>query len=93
MSVVLINPNLIVQRSDPLTTGIVYMPVGLAYAAAALRAAGFSVSVVDAYGAAPRRACPDRKFMRIGLTPREVLARIPAETLAALRPIVGKYTR
>ena len=28
--IVLINPNLVVQRNDLFTTGIVYMPIGLA---------------------------------------------------------------
>ena len=29
-----INPNTIFLKSDPFTTGIVYMPIGLAYAVA-----------------------------------------------------------
>ncbi len=39
MSVALINPNLVVQSNDTFTTGIVYMPIALAYVAATLERA------------------------------------------------------
>ena len=79
MSVLLVNPNMSVQRSDLFTTGIVYMPVGLASAAASLRKAGFPVRVVDAYGEAPYQSRADGKFMILGLTPQEVLERTPQD--------------
>jgi anaerobic magnesium-protoporphyrin IX monomethyl ester cyclase len=82
MSVVLINPNLIVQKNDPFTTGIVYMPIGLAYAAAALRQAGYEVEVIDAYGAAPKHSRGDGKFLYFGLTEEEVVTRIPSSATA-----------
>ena len=50
MPVTLINPNLVVQRNDPFTTGIVYMPISLAYLGASLRKEGIDIQVIDAYG-------------------------------------------
>ena len=76
-SVVLISPNLVVQRNDPFTTGIVYMPVGLAYIAATLREADISVQVVDAFAEKPRQARRVDTFTLMGLKPVEVVERIP----------------
>lgn len=56
-------------------------PLGLAYLAAAVRDAGFDVSVVDAAGSAldQIRTYPERSdFMIQGLTPAEIVARIPS---------------
>lgn len=77
MKIALINPNLVVQKNDPFTTGIVYMPVTLAYLAATLQAAGHSVNVVDAYAAAPRRARKQDEFLLFGLTESEVINQLP----------------
>lgn len=78
-SVVLINPNLVVQRNDPFTTGIVYMPVGLAYVAAALREAGIPLQVIDAFAEQPKKARRVDKFTLMGLREDEVVARIPED--------------
>lgn len=75
IQVALVNPPLIVQRSDPFTTGIVYMPITLAYAAAALRASGLQVRVIDAFGEAPSSGRRNGRFLVLGLTPEEVVAR------------------
>ena len=83
-SIVLINPNLVVQRNDPFTTGIVYMPVGLAYVAASLRAAGFDVTVIDAFAEYPRQARREGKFTLMGLRDDEVLESFPEDTGLAL---------
>jgi radical SAM superfamily enzyme YgiQ (UPF0313 family) len=80
--IALVNPNLVVQRNDPFTTGIVYMPIGLAYVAAALRSAGIPVTVIDAFGVQPRRARREGKFLMLGLTYLEVVELIPAEASA-----------
>ena len=77
MSIVLVNPNLVVQRSDPFTTGIVYMPISLAYLAAALRQAGREVQVIDAYAAAPRQRRREGSFLFFGLTEEQVIERLP----------------
>lgn len=81
-NVVLINPNLVVQRNDPLTTGIVYMPLSLAYTAAVLREKGYSPIVIDAFAEAPRQSRLEGKFMFLGLRPSEVLEKIPKDALA-----------
>src|SRR5262245_61530714 len=76
--IALVNPNLVVQRNDPFTTGIVYMPIGLAYAAASLRSAGIPTKVIDAFGEQPRKARRQDKFLILGLNYDEVVNRIPA---------------
>lgn len=82
MSVALINPNLVVQHNDPFTTGIVYMPISLAYMTAALRKAGREVTVIDAYGAAPRQSRKQGPFTLFGLTEAEVVRQIPEQVEA-----------
>lgn len=75
--IVLINPNVIVQRNDPFTTGIVYMPIGLAYIAASLLKAGNNIRVIDAFASKPRKARREGKFLILGLTYDEVVNEIP----------------
>lgn len=77
MKIILINPNLVVQKNDPFTTGIVYMPVMLAYAAAVLERAGFDVEVIDAFAEKPKQAGKSGKFWFFGLSEEEILERIP----------------
>lgn len=79
MTVLFINPNLLVQRNDPFTTGVVYMPVGLASTVSVVRAQGIPVSVIDAFGEAPRKARIDGKFMILGLNVSEILDRLPSD--------------
>lgn len=82
--IVLINPNLVVQRNDPLTTGIVYMPVSLAYVAAALREANFPLHLIDAFGEKPRQARRFGNYHLLGLDSEELLARFPANPQAII---------
>ncbi|MBW8010264.1 MAG: B12-binding domain-containing radical SAM protein [Chloroflexi bacterium] len=84
MNVVLINPNLVFQANDPFTTGVVYMPVSLAYTAATLRGAGFEVRVIDAFAARPYQLIADGKFNRLGLKDTEVVANIPTSAIAVI---------
>jgi len=77
MSVVLINPNLVVQKNDPFTTGIVYMPIGLAYLASSLGASGNDVKVIDAFAAAPGQAFTKGNFVFYGLSMDELIERFP----------------
>lgn len=81
MRIALINPNLVVLRSDPFTTGLVYLPVGLAYVAAFLRANGLTVTVIDAFGAAPTEVRRDGQFNVFGLTSTVATARIPEDAV------------
>ena len=80
MSVILVNPNLVVQRNDPFTTGIVYMPITLAYLASSLRSAGHSVNVIDAYASSPRQNYSEGPFIFYGLTTEQICHRIPEKT-------------
>lgn len=77
--ITLINPNLIVQRNDPFTTGIVYMPIGLAYIASSLREAGFTIKVIDAFGEKPRQVRHEGKFLILGLTSDDIIREIPSD--------------
>ena len=77
---VLINPNILVQRQDRFTTGIIYMPVGLAYVAAALRGGGHQTSVIDAFAEAPRQVRIANGFLVQGLTAEQVVERISIDT-------------
>jgi anaerobic magnesium-protoporphyrin IX monomethyl ester cyclase len=79
MKITLINPNLVVQRNDPFTTGIVYMPISLAYLAGVLRDAGHSVQMIDAYAETPRRSRPEGQFHIFGLTEAEVVEMIDVQ--------------
>jgi radical SAM superfamily enzyme YgiQ (UPF0313 family) len=82
--VVLINPNLVAQTNDLLTTGIVYMPVGLAHFAGAVRAAGLPCTVIDALGEAPRHCWREDQFLMRGLRTEDVVARIPRDASAVV---------
>ena len=84
MRVALISPALVVQRADPFTTGIVYMPVGLASVAAAARHDGLDVTVIDAFGEATTSVRGDGAFWIFGLTPDTVAERVPAGTTLAV---------
>ena len=88
MKAAFVNPNVVASSRDPLTTGIVYMPYGLAYAAEAARGAGFEVQVVDAFGEAPEAVRREGEFLVQGLAPEEVAARVdPGAGLIALYAI------
>jgi len=80
MSIALINPNLVFQNNDPFTTGIVYMPLGLAYLAANLRDAGFSVQVIDAFAQQPNRVRRQDNFCLIGLEENQVVHSLTSNT-------------
>ena len=63
-------------------------PLGLAYVAGTLDAAGYDVSVIDAVGEAIEQSTPwGRDCALIGLPPDEVVERIPGDgTSSASRP-------
>lgn len=79
MATVLINPNLVVQRNDLFTTGVVYMPIGLAYIAACLRQEKLPIRVIDAFAEKPLQVRNEGGFMFLGLSPKDVVNRIGPE--------------
>jgi anaerobic magnesium-protoporphyrin IX monomethyl ester cyclase len=81
--ITLINPNLIAQENDLLTTGVVYMPITLAYLAAKLRKEKYEITVIDAYGENPKQVRRFEKFYIFGLFQKEILSRIPQKTTVA----------
>jgi len=74
--ITLINPNLIVQSNDLFTTGIVYMPLTLAYFAGVVMQDGYSCNVIDAFGEKTGQTWEEKGFIFRGLTPSEVVNRI-----------------
>ena len=82
--VTLINPNIVFQRNDIFTTGIVYMPIGLAYFAAAVSDYGFECNVIDAFGEKPNQYYLECGFGFRGLTPSEVAERIEPNSKAVV---------
>jgi anaerobic magnesium-protoporphyrin IX monomethyl ester cyclase len=77
-----INPNLVFQRSDVFTTGIVYMPISLACFVAAVRNQGFKCNVIDAFGEKPNQYRRNGAYGFRGLDPKEVVDRIDERTFA-----------
>lgn len=61
-------------------TASITLPLGLAYVAGALEAAGHEVTVVDAVGAAFARRTRYYKGYLVGLALEDIAARIPAES-------------
>lgn len=74
--ITLVNPNLVTQRHDIFTTGIVYMPISLAYFASTLRQHGFQCTVIDAFGENPNQFYFDENYLYRGLVPSEVADKI-----------------
>ena len=81
MRIVVLTPPLLSQKGDVLGSGIPFWPIEAAYVAAALRAGGHGVKVVDGFGEAPKRKWDYRgKYVVQGLKPGESAAKIPPET-------------
>ena len=70
--VVCINPNLVLQKNDLFTTGIVFMPFGLAYFAGALLKNSYNCEVIDAFGENPNQTWNEGNFIFRGLHPSEI---------------------
>lgn len=66
MSCTLINPNLVIQKNDRFTTGIVYMPISLAYASSSLKENNIDHKVIDLFGSLPNRFRKKDNFMIVG---------------------------
>ncbi|MBL8725496.1 MAG: B12-binding domain-containing radical SAM protein [Planctomycetes bacterium] len=81
MNVTLIHPPVYINKNG-LTALRPSLPLGLAYIAAVLRNDKHRITVIDALGAAPEQMIPDGDIWRLGLTPEEIIARLPADTEA-----------
>jgi len=66
MSCTLINPNLVIQKNDKFTTGIVYMPIGLAYASSMLKNNKIEHDVIDLFGKLPNQYKKKDNFLIVG---------------------------
>ena len=55
MSAIFINPQLYVQKNDKFTTGIIYMPIILAYLISHFKKNNISTNLIDLYGLDPKR--------------------------------------
>jgi anaerobic magnesium-protoporphyrin IX monomethyl ester cyclase len=79
MQVCLVRPPILVPRNHPIVQFT--PPLGIAYLAGTLRAAGIEVSVVDGLGSALDERHPaDNNCYSYGLHPDEVVRRIPEST-------------
>lgn len=78
----LINPNLVLQRSDIFTTGVVYMPVALSYFAGFLQEKGVELEVIDAFGEKPMQYWEEEGYVYRGMSSDEVLTSINCNTKA-----------
>ena len=74
--IVCINPNLVLQKNDLFTTGIVFMPFGLAYFSGTLIKEGYNCQVVDAFGENPNQIWKEGDFVFRGLQPLEIVDQI-----------------
>ena len=66
MSCTLVNPNLVIQKNDKFTTGIVYMPIGLAYASSVLKKNNIEHDIVELFGNSPNKYKKKGNFLIVG---------------------------
>lgn len=67
MSFLFFNPNLIVNKRDMLTTGIVYLPIGLCYVSNVLKKNNINHKVIDLFGNNPNNIQKlENNFMFLG---------------------------
>ena len=66
MSAVFINPQLIVQRNDKFTTGIIYMPLTLAYVISSFKNKKIQTKIIDLYGENPTKCAKNENSLIFG---------------------------
>ena len=66
MTAVFINPQLYVQKNDKFTTGIVYMPIALAYVVSYFKRQNIETNVIDLYGENPKKFIRDNNCLIFG---------------------------
>ena len=66
MTALFINPQLVVQKNDKFTTGIVYMPITLAYAISNFKNANIKTRLIDLYGRNPTKCSKENNHLIFG---------------------------
>src|SRR3989338_1488592 len=84
MKVTLINPNIISQKGDFFGSGIPFMPITLAYAAAYLQECGHKATVIDAFGENPKKITVKKNLFIKVLNVEEIISLVPSDTEAII---------
>ena len=66
MTPVLINPKLLINKNDKFTTGIVYMPISLAYINSIFLNKKIKTHISDLFGAKPNKIKKNNNFLELG---------------------------
>ncbi len=66
MTAIFINPQLIVQKNDKFTTGIVYMPITLAYVISNFKKENIQTKLIDLYGNNPTKCLEEDNYLIFG---------------------------
>ena len=72
----LVSPASVFDPADPFTTGVVFMPIGLAYGAAALKKIDVQVEVLDLFGESPKEARRIGDYIRLGLPDESLIEQV-----------------
>ena len=66
MTAIFINPQLVVQKNDKFTTGIVYMPITLAYVISNFKEKNIKTKLIDLYGKNPTKCFEENNYLIFG---------------------------
>ena len=66
MTAIFINPQLVVQKNDKFTTGIVYMPITLAYVISNFKEKNIETKLIDLYGKNPTKCFEENNYLIFG---------------------------
>jgi len=66
MTAIFINPQLYVQKNDKFTTGIVYMPIVLAYLISHFKSKNIKTELCDLFGSSPKTCREENKSLVFG---------------------------
>ena len=72
MSAVFLNPQLHVQKNDKFTTGIIYMPIILAYLISHFKKNNISTKLLDLYGLNPKKLKKEDNSLIFGIDISEI---------------------
>ena len=72
----LVSPASVFDPADPFTTGVVFMPIGLAYGASALKKINVKVEVLDLFGESPKEARRIGDYVRLGMPDEKLLEKV-----------------